>query len=448
MSACGTVHTYTSDENRRFEYAEDAFRPDANGEFGLIRVHPAVGFQHVVGFGGAFTESTGSVYAGMSQDDQRAFIDGYFDDDQRGCTLCRTPIQSCDFSLDSYAYDKHRFDDALKRFSVQRDERYIIPLIQDALAACPDMELLASPWSPPAYMKTNHSMRLGGHLKPRYRRRWARMMARYARVYRDRGFPVVRMTLQNEPRARQTWESCLMDGAEEAVLAGMLREELDACGLDDVKLLAWDHNKERILDRMDELSSDGEPPQAIDGIGFHWYTGDHFEELREAVRRWGDCEFIMTEGCAEYSRGFQSEISHAEHYAHDIIGDLEAGVHGWIDWNMLLDEAGGPNHAGNFCSAPVRYDCEQQKLEFLASYYYIAHFRRYIRPGAQRVLTSRFSDAVEATSFCNRDGSMVCVLLNRTDEAHSFELYVEGEALHQELPAHSIRTVCWAGQAV
>ena len=156
-------------------------------------------------------------------------------------------------------------------------------------------------------------------------------------------------------------------------------------------------------------------------------------------------ELYFTEGCVEYSRFADSnEVYKAEMYAHDILGNLLSGMNGYMDWNLILDEKGGPNHVNNFCAAPVMCDVTEKTMEKRLSYYYIGHFSRYIRRGAVRVATTRFSDKVEAVAFRNPDGKLAAVLMNRTEEDIWMSLRVadttDGEKSFL-LKAHSICTV-------
>lgn len=213
----------------------------------------------------------------------------------------------------------------------------------------------------------------------------------------------------------------------------------------DVKINIWDHNKEKILERAAESFGVEGAREAVDGIAFHWYTGEHFDALAEVRRQYPDKELIFTEGCVEYSRlAADDQVRHAEMYAHDIIGDFNAGMNGFIDWNLILDQQGGPNHVGNYCDAPVMCDVDADTIDVKRSYYYIGHFSRFIRPGAKRILVSKYSPDIEATAFRNEDGGKVLVLLNRSDRDAGFVFSAEGKHSGQMLLGkHSIMTCCW-----
>ncbi len=437
---------FTSSNTQRLARSEAAFTFDDRVEFDLVKAYPGHLFQSVIGFGGALTEASASVFFSLGEDNQRKVIDHYFSREGCGYNLCRTHIQSCDFAHGNYAYVSDRGDDALTSFSLDRDREKLIPLIQRAAERNDQLEVLASPWSPPAFMKTNNTMNRGGRLKETHYRLWAQVIARYVQELQGLGVPVTRVTAQNEPLAAQPWDSCLYSAEEEQrFITGHLRPALDETGLENVAILAWDHNKDRIVDRLDALLECG-GLDAIDGLAFHWYTGDHFEALAHAASQLGSKELIMTEMCLGFS-GVEADdgVSQAELYAHEMIGDFNAGAQGFIDWNMLLDEKGGPNHVRNFCNAPLMADTKTDTLYIGPESTYIAHFSRFVKRGARRMLVSRSSQAIEATGFVNPDGSRVAIILNRMEGGYDLKL-AEGEhVLRHTLGPHSIASIVWEG---
>lgn len=449
------MRIWTTDERRTMACSDVPLRRDERAEMRLVVCRPDRTYQRIVGFGGAFTEAGAYVFAQMPPSEQDRFIALCFggargnDPAQGGnaYTLCRTHIQSCDFALGNYAYVRP-FDKRLATFSLARDKRLLLPFIQCGLAANPSLELLASPWSPPAFMKTNRLMNGGGRLRRSCYDAWAKLLARYVGAYADQGVRVGRMSVQNEPMARQTWDSCLFTPEEEAVFAAEhLRPALDAAGHADVKLFAWDHNTDRLLDRAEAVFARPDAAAAFGGVAFHWYAGDHFEQVRAVAEAYPDKELLFTEGCVEHVHQGWRDAGHqqrkAEQYAHAVLGHLGAGAQGFVDWNLLLDERGGPNHVGNFCEAPLMYDRESEKLIVNRSFSYFGHVTRFVRPGARRFLVSRFDDAVECVGFVNPDGERVLVALNRTDRAVRFDVAERPRVAPVEVPAHGIVTCAW-----
>jgi glucosylceramidase len=185
---------------------------------------------------------------------------------------------------------------------------------------------------------------------------------------------------------------------------------------------------------------DADTDKMIDGIAFHWYTGDHFDAVSITRDAFPGKELIFSEGCVEYSRFDASQLKNAQMYAHDMIGNLNAGMTGFLDWNILLDVKGGPNHVGNNCDAPVMsVDGEDNFVQNL-SFYYIGHFSRYIEKGAKRIACTKYTDKLEITGFKNPDGSIVCIILNRTTEDIPVTLRLDGKAVDIMIPQGTIST--------
>lgn len=433
---------YITDKNGVMKQSFVSAIPSPDFEINLLKLYPEVTYQEIIGFGGAFTEAAAYVWSQLEEKDREEVLEAYFGENGNRYNFGRTHIQSCDFSLGNRAYVEDG-DDSLASFSVRDDYQWQIPFIKAALAKRPDMEFLASPWSPPAFMKSNHDMNHGGRLKKEYYDKWAEMMANYLLAYEREGIRIRRVTVQNEPAACQTWDSCLYSGTEEGQFAAeALRPALDRAGLKDVRILIWDHNKDIMLERAEETFRVSKAWEAADGIAFHWYAGDHFEALAEVGRRWPGKELIFTEGCVEYSRFAADQTANAEMYAHDMIGNFLAGTNGYLDWNLLLDEKGGPNHVGNYCDAPVMCDTQSHKIKKNLSYYYIGHFSRFVRPGARRILISGSNADTERTAFRNPDGSCAAVILNRRDEEQAVTITCKEKSYQVKIPEHAIVTAC------
>lgn len=271
---------------------------------------------------------------------------------------------------------------------------------------------------------------------------WAEYICRFIEAYQQAGVDVKMLSSQNEPKAVQTWDSCLMNVAQEReFIQHHLYPALKRHHLEDVCLLIWDHNKERVFDRVSETLNNPEVAEMVGGAAVHWYSGDHFEALQMTHERFPKLQLVFSEGCVEFSRfGGTHQVRDAEMYAHDVIGSMNHGLNAFIDWNLLLDGKGGPNHVGNFCSAPAMYDEETGELRYNLSFDYLGHFSHYIRPGAVRIGMSRFGEALEALAVRNPDGTIVVVVLNRRDENAKFFLRKNGRVVETMQEAHSIST--------
>jgi len=402
-----------------------------------------VQYQTIEGFGGAFTEAAADTLYKLPVKVQDEIINAYFDRESgHGYTLCRTHINSCDFSLGNYAYTEVDGDVDLEHFSIARDHNVLIPMIKRAMSVIgPDLRIFASPWSPPAWMKTNGQMNRGGKLKPEYREAWARYYVRYIQEYRRIGIDIWGLTIQNEPEATQSWDSCIYTGEEERVfLRDFLGPALHDANLGDIKVIIWDHNRDELFMRAQAVLDDPEAAKYVWGVGFHWYVADKFENISLVRDAYPGKVLLLTEACVE--RGPHSgDWSPGELYGRSIIQDLNHGASAWVDWNMLLNQEGGPNHVGNYCSAPIIADTDTGEVFYQSSYYYLGHFSRFIKPGSKRILCSTNRDALEATAVTTDDGSVVVVALNRTDKPLDFLLKHKESEASVQLPAHGIVTV-------
>lgn len=434
---CGNENKWLfSEEGIRFEPLGCAF----SDELHQICLYEDMEFQTMIGFGGAFTDAAATVFAGLSESEQERFIDSCFDDHHGlGYTFCRTCINSSDFARKTYSYDDIADDYELTHFTIAHDRKAIIPMIHKVQAKAPKIKLCASPWSPPAWMKDNHSMNGGGALKVGYSLVWAHYIARYLSAYGQEGIAFWGITVQNEPYMEQRWESCVFSAEQEAnFIADALGPVLTQEKLGDLKILFWDYNRHMALQRVRTVLKNEQARAYIYGMAVHWYSGDHFEAFDYIRQRYGNLPIINTEACKMFG---SDPYEIAESYAHDIIGCLNHHVSGWIDWNLLLDDRGGPNHADNYCHSPIHV--KNNRICFQPSYYYITHISRYIRPGAVRIGVSRYTDDIDCTAARNSDGKYVVVLLNRTDQAQVTVLNCRYGTHTMTLPPRSICTLLY-----
>ena len=420
-----------------------ALAPDGPSQ-GLpaVFVHPQRAFQTIEGFGGAFTEASAVTWQKLGDVRRDQVLRDYFDPRHgHGYTLCRVHMNSCDFSLGNYAHVEAPGDVALEGFTIERDRQALLPFIQAAQrAAGHALKLLVSPWSPPAWMKSNGRMNGGGSLLPQYRQAWARCFVRFIQEYAKEGVPVWGVSVQNEPAATQRWDSCLYSAEEERdFVRDFLGPELAAAGLGHVRIIVWDHNRDRLVERASVVWSDPAAARYVWGTGFHWYGENHFDQVQLLHDAWPDKHLLFTEGCQEGGPHLGS-WDLGERYAHSMINDLNRWTVGWIDWNLLLDDTGGPNHVGNLCSAPMLAETASDTVAYQSSYYYIGHFARFVQPGARRVLCAASRQDLEVAAFVNTDGSVATIVMNRTWERIRFVVSMDGRSSLAELPPRSIAT--------
>jgi len=422
--------------DRGFSAFEPLEQPDER--YPTIMIDADRTFQEIEGFGGAFTDAASDVFARLPSASQERFLKACFDPlEGNGYTLCRTTIHSCDYAAGMYTYAEVPDDTKLEHFSIDHDRRNRLPFIKRARAATHgQLRLYASPWSPPGWMKTNGEMKHGGKLKPEYRQTWADYFVKYLEAYAAEGVPIWGLTVQNEALATQVWESCIFTAEEERdFVRDYLGPTLHRNGLGNVKLMIWDHNRGLIYQRAATAYKDPAASKYIWGTAFHWYVGDHFDNVRLLHDAFPDKGLLFTEGSV---RGTWEA---AFRLARNVIADLNNWTAAWTVWNLLLDPDGGPRHAGGLMGGTiVNADPDTGELSFNPPHYAFGHFSRFIKPGARRIVCTSNSDDFVATAFLNPDGKIAVVLTNLTDHAQFFQLWVEGRALKYSCPGHGIIT--------
>ncbi|MCX6280609.1 MAG: glycoside hydrolase family 30 protein [Bacteroidetes bacterium] len=414
-----------------------------------VFVDPSKTFQTITGIGGALTDASAETFAKLPKEKQQEILQQYFDAEKGiGYTLARTTIHSCDFSSSSYTY-VNADDMSLKSFSIAHDKEFRIPFIKQAITAAGGrLTLFASPWSPPAWMKDNNDMLHGGKLKPSCYQSWADYFVKFINAYQAEGIPVWGITVQNEPMAKQSWESCIYTAEEERdYIKNFLGPALQKAGLGDKKLIAWDHNRDLIYQRASIILSDPEAAKYVWGIGFHWYEdwtggGKIFDNVKRVAEAFPNTHLIFTEGCAEsFTFNKMNEWKWGEVYGRSMINDFNNGTEGWTDWNILLDETGGPNHVQNLCFAPVHANTHTGELTYLSSFYYIGHFSKFIRPGAERIISASSRGQLLTTAFLNTDGKIAVIVMNQSNDKIPYRIWISGQAAETTSLPHSIQTL-------
>lgn len=451
-----TVSVYTTSEssNERLTRSDDlnfVEKPQPKENEISVFVSPQNTFQTFLGIGGAFTDASAEVFAKLPKEKQAELLTAYFSKENGiGYTLARTTIHSSDFSSGSYTYVAEG-DKDLKSFSIDHDRQFRIPLIKRAMVtAGGKLTLYASPWSPPAFMKSNKSMLQGGKLLPEFYQAWANYFVKFIKAYEKEGVPIWGITIQNEPMATQRWESCIFTADEERdFLKNYLGPTLAKAGLGGKKITIWDHNRDLITHRVTTILNDPVANKYVWGIGFHWYetwSGGQpmFENTELVSTMFPGKNLLFTEGTVEnFDPAKYQHWANGERYGRSMINDFNNGTVGWTDWNILLDEKGGPNHVGNYCFSPIHGDTKAGELIYTPSYYYIGHFSKFIRPGAKRIASAASRSQLLTTSFRNPDGKIVTVVMNESNTKVDYSLVAGGYGATASIPPRSIQTLIY-----
>ena len=364
----------------------------------------------ILGFGGAFTEAAARNFHTLSADGQELVLELLFGKDGLGYSLGRVHMNSCDFSVESYSFDETDGDFDLVDFDMQVThdvetgmvdfaKRAVSKFRQDWAGNDSDnldgkMKLYASPWSPPGWMKnptwqddenatyaakmtfsTQPScLREGTDKKSKYAAAWALYFSKYLTAYSNLGVPFWGVTVQNEPEFPAPWEACSYSPiTEQQFVAHHLGPQLER-DHPDVKILIFDHNKDHIMKWTKNLLNETKPAaKYVAGTSYHWYAGGmdrlldgalgisnlHRLQQQLLTKRLETSHLVLgSESCHCPSTGYSGgDIniywSRAERYTHTILADLAAGSNGWVEWNLILDSIGGPNHLGNLCDSTI-----------------------------------------------------------------------------------------------
>ena len=408
----------------------------------FIKIHKENLKQTVLGFGGSFTESSASIYHDLSQTKKDEIIEAYFGETGNNYSIGRTHINSCDFSLENYAHCETPGDIDLKNFSISRNKKDLIPFIKDALRLTRNkFRIMASPWSPPSWMKTNGQMNEGGKLKEEYKSAWADYYCKFIEFYHGEEVPIWGISVQNEPEAKQTWDSCLYTAEEERdFIKYFLGPSLERHNLLDKKVIIWDHNRDMMVERARTVLRDPEAAKFVWGTGFHWYCGDHFDNVQKVHDEFPDKNLIFTEGCQEGGPHLGS-WDLGERYATSIINDLNRWTVAWLDWNLILNTQGGPNHVGNYCSAPMIVDTNTQEILYQSSYYYIGHFSRFIKQGDSILEIENDTSLLSLSSVSKNRDKVNTVILNKSNTSDSFTYIGANTSIDLTIPERSILTL-------
>lgn len=414
-----------------------------------VFTNPDKRFQTFLGIGGALTDASAETFFKLPEAEQNELIRAYYDKSKGiGYSLARTNINSCDFSSDSYTYVTEG-DKELKSFNIAHDMKYRVPFIKKAIAAAGgNLTMFVSPWSPPAFMKDNNNMLRGGKLKPEYFQSWADYYVKFIKEYEKEGIPVWGMTIQNEPMATQSWESCIYTADDERdFLKSYLGPTIVKAGMGDKKIIVWDHNRDLMVQRANVIFSDPEASKYAWGMGFHWYEswtgGDKmFNNVKLVHEAYPDKNLLFTEGCPEsFNPAMYNFWGLGETYGRNMINDFNNGTVGWTDWNILLDETGGPNHVQNFCFAPVHADTKTGKLTYTNSYYYIGHFSKFVSPGAKRIMSAASRSQLLTTAFINENGKIAIIVMNQSSKKVVYNLCIGHNAAEVAILPHAIQTI-------
>jgi glucosylceramidase len=439
----------------------------------IINLNPEEKFQTITGFGGSFTEASAYLLNKLSKANRKKILDAYFSEEGANYSLTRTHIASCDFSLSNYTYAKIENDLKMEHFTIEDDKSDLIPMMLEAKAISKEgFKIIASPWTSPPWMKDNKKY-VGGKLLPEFNDAFALYFSKYLEAYKKEGIDIWGVTVINEPHGNgNNWESTLFSPEEMTLFVqNHLGPKLEKDGWADVKIFGYDQNRAGLPEWVDAMFKNEATSKYFAGTAIHWYesTYEYFaKELQYAHKKAPNKYLIETEGCvdsevphwnddawywkkeatdwgwdwaSEKEKYLHPKYAPVNRYANDIIGCLNNWVDGWGDWTMVLDRQGGPNWFKNWCVAPVIVDDKNDEVYFTPLYYVMAHFSKFMRPGAIKIGCTINSNEVVTTAVKNPDGTIAVAIFNPTDEKQTINIQLNNKNTIISIDAKALQTV-------
>ena len=421
---------YITDINNKLYFIEEEFKlSNKNIENNVINVYKDRFINKWYGLGAALTEASAYNYSLLDNNKKNKLINDIYSNDGLNYNYARLPIGSNDFSLDSYSYS---YKKDLSDFSIERDKRYIIPLLKDIYSK-KKLTLISSPWSPPAFMKNNKVLRFGGKLKKKYYDLYATYLNKYIDFYNKEGFIINYITIQNEPFASQKWESCKFSLDEQKnFINNYLLEKLYNL---NTNLILWDHNREDILNVYDKLYIDNNKVKAF---GLHWYSGGYYNNIKLLHEKNPSLLLINTEMCCGYSKYDEMKwVNDAKLYLKDIISCMNNGLNAYLEWNLLLDYEGGPHHVNNPVKSSIILNEEKNDYIKTPIYHYLRHISCYEN---YEIIENDNSNNKLYIVSAKKDNDLLITILNDSDEDIDYSILVDKKYLNDTIKANSIIT--------
>ncbi|MGM9482570.1 glycoside hydrolase family 30 protein [Roseateles sp. NT4] len=416
----------------------------------VIRVDPKRQHQRIAGFGAAITEgSAWLIRHGMSDTQRDALMRELFtregnDGKGLGFEFTRLTIGASDFSRRHYSLDDMppgQTDPSLAHFSLAPEREDVIPAVKQALALNPKLQVMASPWSAPGWMKTTDSL-VQGQLKPEHYASFAKYMVRYVEEMKAEGVPIFALTLQNEPHFEPgDYPGMRMTPRTRATVVGQhLGPLLQAKGM-KTQLLEWDHNWDEPWSPLSMLS-DATARQYVSGVAWHCYAGD-VSAQSQVAQQFPKLDVWFTE-CSggEWKPQWAETLPWITRNL--VIGSTRHGARGVLMWNLALDPQYGPHLGGcKDCRGVVTIDPKDGKVTRNIEYYAFGHASRFVQQGARRVDSDGGAKGLDHVAFTNPDGSTALIVSNSAAEARRFTVQAPGQRFSYELPASGVVTFTW-----
>ena len=441
--AAVSVWETTADQSKLLAAQSGAtFATGSGSASQTITVNPSTTYQSMTGFGASFTDSSAWLVASSPQ--RNAIMTKLFDPSQGiGLDFLRQPIGASDFARSVYSYDDGASDPTLSRFSIAHDNTYILPILQQALALNPATTVMATPWSPPGWMKSSGNM-IGGSLNTANDQVYANYLVKFLQAYKAAGVPVALITPQNEPEySPGNYPGSTMSASDEATfIQNYLGPAIHNAGL-STQIIGYDHNWDDTNYPSTVLSS---ASQYTAGVAWHCYAGT--PPAQSTVHNsFPTKDTYFTECSGSQSSNPANTFSDSLDWQTEnlIIGATRNWAKSVVTWKMALDPSGGPSMNCTTCTAAVTVNNSAGTASYNAEYYVLGQASKFVKPGAVRIDSNTFgSGNLEDVAFRNPDGSNALIVLNAdTANAHSFNVVENGQYFTYTVPAKAVATFTW-----
>lgn len=440
-----SVWETTSDQSRLLAaQAGTAFATGSGSAGQTITINPSTTYQAMTGFGASFTDSSAWLVSNSPQ--RNAIMTKLFDPTQGiGLDFLRQPIGASDFARSVYSYDDGASDPSLSRFSIAHDNAYVLPILQQARQLNGATTIMATPWSPPGWMKTSGNM-IGGSLNTANFGVYANYLVKFLQAYQAAGVPVALLTPQNEPEFSpgNYPGSTMSSGDETTFIANYLGPAIHNAGL-STQIIAYDHNWND-TGYPEAVLGNSAAAAYTAGVAWHCYSGD--PSAQTAVHNaYPAKDAYFTECSGTKSSNPANTFSDSLDWQTEnlIIGATRNWAKSVVTWNMALDPSGGPSMNCTTCTGVVAVDNGAGTATYNAEYYVLGQASKFVKPGAVRIDSNTFgSNNLEDVAFTNPDGSHALIVLNAdTANARTFNVSENGQYFTYTLPAKAVATFTW-----
>ena len=411
----------------------------------VITLDATKSFQSIDGWGWALTGGSAQHIIKMSAAARAALLKELFgtgtSGNQIGGSYLRVSIGASDLNDHVFSYDDlppGQTDTALAHFDLGPDQQEVIPVLKEILAINPAIKIMGSPWSPPAWMKTNHDTR-GGSLLPEYYGVYARYFVRYIRAMQKAGIRIDAITVQNEPLHPGNEPSMLMPATEQAAfIKSALGPAFRQAAL-PTKIIIYDHNADK-PEYPISILNDPDARKYIDGSAFHLYAGK-IEALSQVHAAYPDKNLYFTEQWVGAPGDFIKDIP--GHVGNLIIGATRNWAKTVIEWNLASDPSYQPHTDRGGCDRCLgAITIDGDKVTRNPAYYIIAHAAKFVRPGSVRI-ASNADDSLPNVAFRTPSGKVVLIVLNNGTVPQTFAIDYEGRKFKGQLNAGVVATYVW-----